>query len=326
MIGGGGAGARPAEGRCAKARSWRQWDDRCPNYAEIPNRLLGFSPHRCVRIGRHRYESSKAEMRLQRTERADQNSRRRLGRHRAAAPALLLGPFAHRPFVADDMPHARARGRGDAAERVERAPHFVARRALPLGRAEIGAARATHPREIRCAQRIEAGAVEDRARNRRRPGASKAKSCRAEASASACRGRDRGARDGPLRRRWRGRRVRSRRDARAPASGRIRRFVSPAPLCVSRIPLRRRDVVALSRCRCSRRCRAARRRCRARAGICRSDRKTRAAPRTGVAPRVRAREWRARRRCCEARRRSEGDARRNKASRAGRASRSRRPH
>src|SRR5215472_5228733 len=100
--------------------------------------------------------------RLKHTKGANQYAGRGLDAQRAAAPALAERPVLEGPLAAHHVPDAGPRGRLDAAERGHGRPDLLA--CLAAARAEMAiAARTRHAVEIRGAQRIERGRVEDRA-------------------------------------------------------------------------------------------------------------------------------------------------------------------
>src|SRR6266536_2095056 len=103
-------------------------------------------------------------MRFQGTRRGDQNSRCRFLADPSAAPALLEGPLLDRALPAEDMPEARSSWRGDAADRLDRAPYRRAR-CLDAQRRAVAAGPQTalaepQMRQIERAQRVELGGRE----------------------------------------------------------------------------------------------------------------------------------------------------------------------
>src|SRR6266852_2747226 len=73
-------------------------------------------------------------MPLESAERGDEDAGGRFLADSAAAPAPLKRPFLDRTLPAEDMPEARPRRRGDAADHLDRTPHRVARRLNPQAR------------------------------------------------------------------------------------------------------------------------------------------------------------------------------------------------
>src|SRR5579862_58189 len=96
---------------------------------------------------------------LERAERRNQDARGGFLADPPARPALLLRPFLQRTLPTDDMPQARARRRGDAADRADRAPHRGTRRLDTQSGCMVAAAGGfiakAQPRQIEGTERVE---------------------------------------------------------------------------------------------------------------------------------------------------------------------------
>src|SRR5580692_8982096 len=99
------------------------------------------------------------EMRFERAERGDQYAGGRFLADPPAAPALPLGPFLQRLLPAEYMPETRPGRGGDAADRLNGAPHRAAGGLDARPRAVIVAAQPglgdAQMRQIDGAQRVE---------------------------------------------------------------------------------------------------------------------------------------------------------------------------